>query len=85
MRDVLIRGNTFIGCGVCIDPAIESASPDEPIHECLAGRLLVAVVTGHREPAGDEDLAALAIFLASPVARYITGTVIPVDGGWSAQ
>jgi len=28
-----------------------------------------------------EDLAALVIFLASPVARYITGTVIPVDGG----
>jgi 3-oxoacyl-[acyl-carrier protein] reductase len=28
-----------------------------------------------------EDLAALAIFLASPLARYITGAVIPVDGG----
>jgi 3-oxoacyl-[acyl-carrier protein] reductase len=28
-----------------------------------------------------EDLAAMAVFLASPVARYITGTVIPVDGG----
>jgi 3-oxoacyl-[acyl-carrier protein] reductase len=28
-----------------------------------------------------EDLAALAIFLASPKARYITGAVIPVDGG----
>jgi 3-oxoacyl-[acyl-carrier protein] reductase len=28
-----------------------------------------------------EDLAALAMFLASPKARYITGTVIPVDGG----
>ncbi|MGZ5877304.1 MAG: SDR family oxidoreductase [Bradyrhizobium sp.] len=28
-----------------------------------------------------EDLAALAVFLASPVARYITGTLIPVDGG----
>ena len=28
-----------------------------------------------------EDLAVLAIFLASPIARYITGTVIPVDGG----
>jgi 3-oxoacyl-[acyl-carrier protein] reductase len=27
------------------------------------------------------DLACLAVFLASPVARYITGTVIPVDGG----
>jgi len=28
-----------------------------------------------------EDLAALAVFLASPLARYITGAVIPVDGG----
>ena len=28
-----------------------------------------------------EDLAALVVFLASPTARYITGTVIPVDGG----
>ncbi|MDE2229079.1 MAG: SDR family oxidoreductase [Alphaproteobacteria bacterium] len=28
-----------------------------------------------------EDLAVLAVFLASPVARYMTGTVIPVDGG----
>jgi 3-oxoacyl-[acyl-carrier protein] reductase len=27
------------------------------------------------------DLASLAAFLASPLARYITGTVIPVDGG----
>ena len=27
------------------------------------------------------DLACLATFLASPLARYITGTVIPVDGG----
>ncbi len=27
------------------------------------------------------DLAVLAVFLSSPVARYITGTVIPVDGG----
>ena len=28
-----------------------------------------------------EDVANLACFLASPRARYITGTVIPVDGG----
>ncbi|MBO0804280.1 MAG: SDR family oxidoreductase [Nocardiopsaceae bacterium] len=28
-----------------------------------------------------EDIAHLACFLASPLARYITGAVIPVDGG----
>ena len=28
-----------------------------------------------------EELAALAVFLASPLACYITGTVMPVDGG----
>ena len=28
-----------------------------------------------------EELACLAVFLASPLARYITGTVMPVDGG----
>lgn len=28
-----------------------------------------------------EDLAVLAVFLASPLAEYITGAVIPVDGG----
>jgi 3-oxoacyl-[acyl-carrier protein] reductase len=29
------------------------------------------------------DLANLAVFLTSPLASYITGTVIPVDGGMS--
>jgi 3-oxoacyl-[acyl-carrier protein] reductase len=39
----------------------------------------------HEIPVGEygqpEDLAHLVCFLASPRARYITGTVIPVDGG----
>ncbi len=35
-----------------------------------------------RRPGTPEDVAALALFLASDDSRYITGTVIPVDGGW---
>jgi 3-oxoacyl-[acyl-carrier protein] reductase len=30
-----------------------------------------------------EEIANLAIFLSSPLAGYVTGTVIPVDGGMS--
>jgi 2-deoxy-D-gluconate 3-dehydrogenase len=32
-----------------------------------------------------EDIAGTAVFLCSPAARYIHGTVIPVDGGWLAR
>lgn len=31
-----------------------------------------------------EDLVGAAVFLASPAAAYVTGHIIPVDGGWLA-
>lgn len=30
-----------------------------------------------------EDLAGLAVFLASPASSFVTGAAIPVDGGYS--
>ena len=42
-----------------------------------------------RIPAGrwgePSDIAGAAVFLASPAARYIHGTILPVDGGWLAR
>lgn len=42
-----------------------------------------------RTPAGrwgdPGDLAGLGVFLASPASDFVTGTAIPVDGGYAAQ
>lgn len=32
-----------------------------------------------------DDLAGIAVFLASPASDFVTGTAIPVDGGFSSQ
>lgn len=41
-----------------------------------------------RQPSGRfvrlEDVGAMVAFLCSPAGRDVTGTIIPIDGGWSA-
>ncbi len=38
-----------------------------------------------RRMSSPADIGAVAVFLCSPAAHNITGTAIPVDGGWTAQ
>jgi 3-oxoacyl-[acyl-carrier protein] reductase len=54
----------------------EGVTPDE------ADRRIVAQIPMGRMGTPEEFAAAVA-FLASPAASYLTGTTIPVDGGWT--
>ena len=51
-------------------------TPDK-MSAIAAGVPLGRLATGRRRH--------LVMFLASPLAAYVTGAVIPVDGGWSAN
>ncbi len=58
----------------------------EGMRRLAPGKELLAQVTGS-VPLGrlgrSEDIANAVLFLCSPLAAYVTGAVIPVDGGWS--
>lgn len=63
---------------------IETPGTKERLDEPEFRRAVLA-----RIPAGRigtiDDVAGAVIYLASPAARLVTGTVLTVDGGWTAQ
>jgi NAD(P)-dependent dehydrogenase (short-subunit alcohol dehydrogenase family) len=74
-----IRCNVL--CPAVIDTPQAQRSVGDPR---IRGRLReLQPLTG--EPGRPEDVAAAALYLASDAARFVTGVVLPVDGGWTAR
>ena len=46
---------------------------------------LVAEKQPSKRTADPSEIGALAVWLCAPIAHNVTGTSIPIDGGWTAQ
>jgi NAD(P)-dependent dehydrogenase (short-subunit alcohol dehydrogenase family) len=47
------------------------------------GRNLVTASTPMRRISRPEEIAAAIVWVASPAASYLTGAILPVDGGYT--
>ena len=70
-------------------PLVEKQIPDTAKARGLTAQQVINGVLLHAQPTKQfvqvSEVAALAAFLASNEAASITGTIIPIDGGWTAQ
>jgi NAD(P)-dependent dehydrogenase (short-subunit alcohol dehydrogenase family) len=60
-------------------PLTEKIAGDADRMAMMVGRTLLKRV------AQPMDIADPVVFLASPAARYITGVILPVDAGYTAN
>ena len=70
-------------------PLVEKQIPDTAKARGLTEEQVINDVLLHAQPTKQfvqvSEVAALAAFLASRDAASITGAIIPIDGGWTAQ
>jgi 3-hydroxybutyrate dehydrogenase len=70
-------------------PLVEKQIPDTAKARGLTEAQVINDVLLHAQPTKQfvqvSEVAALATFLASDGAASVTGTIIPIDGGWTAQ
>jgi 3-hydroxybutyrate dehydrogenase len=75
--------------GYVLTPLVEKQIPDTAkargISEAEVVRDVLLAAQPTKRFVTVEEVAALAVFLASPAAASITGAIIPIDGGWTAH
>jgi 3-hydroxybutyrate dehydrogenase len=75
--------------GYVLTPLVQKQIPDQARTRGLTEEQVVNDVLLAAQPTKRfvtvEEVGALAAFLASDAAGSITGAIIPIDGGWSAQ
>jgi 3-hydroxybutyrate dehydrogenase len=68
-----------------IEPQIVARAQALGVDIEAGGRSMLAEKQPSQQFVSIEQLGQLALFLCSPAADQITGTAIPIDGGWTAQ
>lgn len=75
--------------GYVLTPLVEKQIPDTARARGISEEQVVRDILLKAQPTrrfvGVSEIGALALFLSSPAAASITGTALPVDGGWTAQ
>ena len=75
--------------GYVLTPLVEKQIPETARARMLTEEQVVHDVLLHAQPTRKfvttEELGGLAVFLCSDFAKSITGTALPVEGGWTAQ
>ena len=70
-------------------PLVEKQIPETMAARGLTKEQVINDVLLHAQPTKQfvtvEEVADLAVYLASDSARSITGAILPIDGGWTAE